>query len=116
MNPTPKNTGEESVRILADAVSLAIRENSGDQRFLDLKRIPLICLSIAGMHDDLKEIKDMIKEDRLSSAEAHETFLTKESFAQQIWPIRSIVYGLVSMILVAVAAAVISMVVIEKAS
>lgn len=106
MNPKPNTSGESSVRVLADAISLAIKENDGDKRFIDLQRVPLICLSITGMHEDLKEIKEMIKEDRVKSNEAHETFITKDSFA----PFKALVYGFVGLILIAVIGAWLSMV------
>lgn len=89
-----------TIRVLADAVTHAIGESEGDKRFIDLKRVPLICLSITKMHEDIKEIKDMIKE-------THGKFVTHESFN----PIKSIVYGVVGLALTTVVIAGLSMVI-----
>jgi hypothetical protein len=78
----------ENVRVLADAVSKAIGENKAEQRFIDVTKIPLICLSITGIHENLKELKEMMKE-------MQATFVRKE----EIMPIRYVCYGLVGMVM-----------------
>lgn len=88
-NPkTPQQEKDfKSVQILADAVGKAINDQQGDERFIDLKRIPLICLSIIGIHDNLKELKEMMKE-------SHARFVNQDQFL----PVRSIVFGVAGII------------------
>lgn len=109
---SPENNPQESVRILADAISKAIGDNKGDSRFIDLHRIPLICLSITGIHESLKDIKEMIATDRESAGQQHESFLTKESFRLEFDPVKSLVFGGVGLALIAMAGAIISLVLV----
>lgn len=64
----------KSIQTLADAVSKAIGENGTDRRFIDITRIPLICLSITGIHASLEELKEMMKE-------APNKYVSQEQFA-----------------------------------
>lgn len=110
MNPIPENDGLDDIRKLAQAVELALKSNP-ERRFIDIDRIPLICLSITGIHGTLERIEAMIKEERQQSEEVHKTFITKDSFEQQFWPVRTIVYGMVGIILVAAIGALVALVV-----
>ena len=98
------------IEVLADAISKAIGDNTNNKRFFDLSKIPLICLNITGMNKTLDEIKEMIMKDRESSNQQHESFLTKESFNLQFEPVKSVVYGGVSIALLALAGAIIALV------
>lgn len=115
MSNESSNNGSEidlkNIQVLADAVSKAIKENKGDMRFIDLARIPLICLSMANMSKALDDIKNMMIANRKESDEQHETFLTKESFNLQFEPIKTVVYGGVGVALLALTGAVISLVI-----
>ncbi len=86
---TNLSSDNESLQVLADAISKAIGESKGDKRFIDLTKIPLICLSITGIHESLKEIKEMITRNKEDSDIQHEKFLTKESFHMQFDPFAS---------------------------
>jgi hypothetical protein len=46
------------VNIISRGLREVFGENEEAQRFIDVKRIPLICKSILDMHDNIKEIKD----------------------------------------------------------
>ena len=110
MTPDQQTTerNERSVRVLADAISHAIQENKGDKRFIDLTKIPLICLSIAGIHESLKEIKNMIVNNKNDSDEEHERFLTKEAFHLEFDTVKAVVYGGIGLVLVTIVGALLS--------
>ncbi len=100
---TPKNQHEidqNTLQVLGDAISLAIKENVGNKRFIDLERIPLICLSITNISKDIAEIKEMILNNRKESDIQHESFVKKGG---EYTLIRSIVFGGVALVLMAVA-------------
>lgn len=90
---------EKTTQALSDALREVFGENTRSQRFVDVTRIPLICKSIVDTNERLKEIKD-----RLDTK-----FVTVEAFT----PVRNVVYGLVSLILVAIVGALLA-VVIQK--
>lgn len=100
----------DSVRVLADAVSEAIKENKGDQRFIDVTKIPLICLSIANINQMLSEIKDMIVTNKSDSDIQHEKFLTKDAFHLEFDPVKSLVFGAVGIALIAMGGALVSVI------
>lgn len=89
-----------SIRVLAEAIEKAINDQNGDKRFIDLTRIPLICLSITGIHSSLEEIKGMIKDIK-------QDFVTHEAFD----PVKNLVYGLVGLMLTSVIVAILAMVI-----
>lgn len=91
---------QKSIEILAQAVTKAINDSKGDSRFIDLSRIPLICLSITNISKDIAEIKEMITNNRKESDIQHESFVKKGG---EYTLIRSIVFGGVSLVLIAVA-------------
>lgn len=66
-------------------------------RYFDASRIPLICQSILAIHEDVKQLSDMMKTDREAAGTEHEKFVTKESF----YPVRNIIYGMVGLVLTA---------------
>lgn len=98
-----KQSNIKSVEILADAISKAIGESTGDKRFVDLTKIPLICLSITNIHKDVGEIKDMIVN---LKKEMTAGFVRNETFT----PIQKVVYGLVGLVLTTVAGSVIALI------
>jgi len=115
MNPISQSiidkNDQESITILAKAVSKAIGENEGNKRFIDLERIPLICLSISNISKALDDIKIMITSNRTESDEQHKSFLTKEAFQLEFGPIKSVVFGVVGLALIAMAGAVIALII-----
>lgn len=95
---------QKSIEILAQAVTKAINDSKGDSRFIDLSRIPLICLSITNIGKDISEIKDMIASNRKESDAQHESFVKKGG---EYLLIRSIVFGGVALVLLAFAKVVV---------
>ena len=87
---------QQNLHILADAISKAIGENKGDQRFIDMSKIPLICLSITGIHESLKELKEIMKENN-SKFVTHDYFYPYKIAGTAI--IVSIVGGLITLLL-----------------
>lgn len=73
---------------------------SEQERFISTQRIPFICKDISDMKKDLKEILEKMED----------VYVTKESFQ----PVRTIVYGVVSLTLVAVFTALLALVVLTK--
>lgn len=94
-----KTNDERVTKLLTDALKDAFGEHVSSGRFVDVARIPLICKSIVDTNERLKEIAD-----KLDNA-----YVTKEAFN----PVKSIVYGLVGLILVSVVGALLYMVVIS---
>lgn len=93
------------------------------QRFINISQIPIICMDIKNikenmaemknnmienvieMKESVKEIIGMMKEDRDKSDTAHERFVTKDG---EYFIIRSIVFGGVGLALIAIAGAIIA--------
>lgn len=94
-----KTNDERVTKLLTDALKEAFGEHAASGRFVDVSRIPLICKSIIDTNDRLKEIAS-----KLDNA-----YVTKEAFN----PVKSIVYGLVALILVSVVGALLYMVVLS---
>ena len=88
--PSQNTIDQNSIKVLADAVTKAIGENGSQKRFIDLERIPLICLSVSNMNKTLEDIKQMIVSNRTESDKQHGSFLTKENFHLEFDPIASI--------------------------
>lgn len=91
---------QKTIETLADAVTKAINANQGNKRFIDLERIPLICLSISNISKSLdthvismgramEEIKDMIVKNKEDSDKQHDKFVTKDG---QYFIVRAIVF------------------------
>lgn len=90
----------KTIQTLADAVTKAIGENKeGDKRFIDIARIPLICLSITSIHTSIEEIKEMMQ-DMKKNFVSHDSFL----------PVKYITFGLVGMIMTGVVGALLTLV------
>lgn len=72
---------------MANAIATAVhdvfslKDQDGQKRFVDISRVPLICQAILGIHQSLQDIKeDMVNKD-------------------QFWPVQTLVYGLVALML-----------------
>jgi len=85
------------IKALSAALREVFSENGKSGRFIDVSRIPLICQHIAGIHDSLAEIK--------------ETLSKKVVTQDQFWPVKTLVYGFVALILVAVVGAIITLII-----
>ena len=109
MTPRDQNDiDQNTLKVLGDAISLAIKENVGNKRFIDLERIPLICLSITNIGKDISEIKDMISSNRKESDAQHESFVTKVEFA----PYKNALNKIAGTIIVALVMAILGLVLI----
>lgn len=106
---TQEQADQKSIKILAAAVSLAIKENKGDARYIDLSKIPLICLGIANMSNDIKEIKEIMASNRKESDSRHEKFLTKIEFS----PYRKALNMIAGLAIVAIVSGLLSLVFIK---
>ena len=91
---------ERMTQALSDALREVFGEKIKTQRFIDVSRIPLICQNINNMHENINEIKSIIKEDS-------RLFITKDEF----WPVKTIVYSLTGSILLAVIGAIVALVI-----
>lgn len=110
MSPSEQHgIDQETIETLAAAVSKAIEQNSGNKRFIDLERIPLICLSIANISSDMKEMKDMMASNRRESDEQHKSFVSKGEFA----PYKTALNTVAGLILVAVVGGLLSLIFIK---
>ena len=94
-----RNSDERMTGFLSEALREVFGENQKTQRFVDVSRIPLICQNINEMHENIKEIKDIIKEND-----------AKHVNHDQFWPIKTLVYSGVGVVLLAVLGAVITLV------
>lgn len=87
---------EQTLHAIEEAVERAFGVGVKDKRYIDVSRIPLICQSIVQIGKDIAELKERV------GAE----YVTQDQFA----PIKSVVYGLVGIILMAVVGALTAMV------
>ena len=98
---TAANTADErTTATLAAALREVFGENRDARRFVDITRIPLICQSIVGIHSELKDLKQMVKE-------TDGKHISREEF----WPVKTIVYSGVGITLTAVIGALIALVI-----
>lgn len=91
-----------------DAIKKAVQEafsaEGGDKRFIDVSRVPLICQAIVTMGSDIGEIKKSIKE---NGVKLDTNFVSKTEFT----PVKTLVYGFVGLILIAVVGAIVGLVI-----
>jgi hypothetical protein len=99
---------QETIETLAAAVSKAMEQNHGSKRYLDLERIPLICLAISNISKALDEIKEMMASNRKESDLQHESFVTKTEFA----PYKNALNKVAGTIIVALVMAVLGLILI----
>lgn len=79
-------------QMIENAVKKAFASNVEGGRYVDISRVPLLCQAVIGID---KKLDDMVTQD-------------------QFWPVKTIVYGLVAIILTAVIVAVVALVVTSK--
>jgi hypothetical protein len=87
----------------SDAITKAVQQafsvEGGDRRYIDITRIPLICQSIVNIEQNLVKI-----DTKLDSS-----FVTKNEFL----PVKTLVFGFVGLILIAVVTAIVGLVIIK---
>lgn len=93
---------EKLTRTLSAALREVFGENEVSGRFVDVQRIPLICKSIIDINEKLTDIVSRMEK----SDEKHVS-------QDQFWPVKTIVYSGVGIVLAAVLTAVIGVVVIN---
>jgi hypothetical protein len=98
-----ENTDDRTTKMLADALREVFGENTSSNRFIDITRIPLICQSINGIHENLTELKQMMKDTDTNHVQ-------QEEFK----PVKLIAYGLVSIILLTVVGALLSLIIVRQ--
>lgn len=91
---------DRNTQSLVEALRQVFGENEEAKRFVDVSRIPLICQSILQIHMDIKDIKQM-------NTDAQKNYITNDQF----WPVKSVVYGAISITLIAVFSALVYLVV-----
>lgn len=88
LNPMDVKTLQE----IEDAVKRAFEAGKGDGRYIDVSRVPLICQSILNIDSKLEDIKgDMVTQD-------------------QFWPVKTLVFGVVGLMLTGIVAALLMLV------
>ena len=87
------NMDETTVRQIERAVERGFSMNVEEGRYIDVSRIPLICQSIIGIDKKLEEMRNNL--------------VTQDQF----WPIRTLVYGVVGLMLSGMVVAIIALVV-----
>lgn len=80
---------EVTTQALVKALEQVFGEQEERQRFIDTKRIPLICKDITDIKQNISDIKDMmaqVKSDLIEKDEKNEDkYLTKEQFSPYKW-------------------------------
>lgn len=84
---------------IEDAVVRAFSAGVDQKRFIDVSRVPLICQSINQIALDIKEIKA-----------TQATLVTQDQF----WPVKTLVYGVVALMLTSVVGALLILVINSK--
>ena len=93
------SSDERTTKSLVDALRTVFGENQDARRFVDITRIPLICQSITGIHETLKELRSMMQD-------AEEKHVSQTEFK----PVKSIVFGLIGIICVGVVGALLKLI------
>jgi len=87
---------EHTKREIREAVQDAFSAGVENKRFVDVSRVPLICQSIVSLADDMKDLK--------------ESMVTQDQF----WPVKTLVYTIVGIMLTSMVLALVSMVLINQ--
>ena len=98
---------EKTLDAIREAVERAFSAGVDNRRFIDVSRIPLICQSIVQIGKDVSDIKHSMQENNDAMNNRMEKFVTQDQFS----PVKAIVYGIVGLVLTAVAIALLAMVV-----
>jgi hypothetical protein len=92
-----KSSDDRVTKALSDALRDVFGEHASSGRFVDVSRIPLICKSIIDTNAKLVEISEKLDK----------KYVTNEVFM----PVKSLVYGFVGLVLVAVVGALLFLVI-----
>ena len=94
---------EQDVKKIAQALRQVFGENVESGRFFDTTRIPFICKDIEGIHETLRDIKELMEQKEKDDAQ---TFVNQDQF----WPVKTITYGLVALMLTGIIGAILAIV------
>lgn len=92
---------ETTTQSIAEALRQVFGEYTEQQRFVDLKRVPLICKQIENIDYSLTEIRETLKSN-------NDKFVNQDQF----WPVKTLVYGVVGLMLTGVVTALLALVLI----
>lgn len=84
---------KETLNAIQQSVEAAFAAGVDDKRFIDISRIPLICQSIVRIDKNIGELKDIV--------------VSQDEF----WPVKTVTYGIVGLILTGVVGALLALVV-----
>ena len=90
-----KHNEREMIKVLSEALRQVFGENQASQKFIDVSRIPLICANIDGIHETQKAMDKKL-----------DGLVNQDQFG----PVKTIVYGLVTLILTSVVVALLTLV------
>lgn len=93
---TQSESDKRVIGLISESLRQVFGENQNAGRFVDVSRIPLICQNINIIHENMKEMKEIISEKLVS----------KEQFSL----VQKIVYGLVSLIVTGFIGALLAMI------
>lgn len=101
---------EVTTQALVKALEQVFGEQEERQRFIDTKRIPLICKDITDIKQNIGDIKEMMKQVKVDLTDTGKENEARYVNQDQFEPIQKVVYGMVGLILIAVVGAVIALV------
>ncbi len=91
-----------NVRVISEALREVFNENVETGKFIDVSRVPLICKSIVDMHQNIADIKTMIEK-------FDDRFVNQDQFS----PVKTLVYGLTTLLLAGVIGSLLKIVLIK---
>lgn len=90
---------DSTTQSFIEAIKQAFGSYTDQQRFIDLKQVPLLCKQVLSIHDDIKEIKEMM---RTNDAR----YVNQDQFAV----VKALSYGLAGAVLSGFVAALLALV------
>lgn len=103
---------ESTTASLTEALREVFGEYTEQQRFIDLKRVPLICKQIEYIHENIAEIKTMMDNVKSDLTKKDTDNSTKYVNQDQFWPVKTLVYGVVGIMLTGIVTALLALVLI----
>ncbi len=95
---------ERTAKVLESALRHIFGEGERQKKFIDVSRIPFICDNIHNIAKDISDIKQAMED---AKEKADERYVNQDQFV----PVKTIVYGLVSLILTGVVGAILALII-----
>lgn len=95
-----QHSDERTTQALADALREVFGENQRSNRFIDVSRIPLICMNINGIHESLGKLVRWTED-------ADARYVNQDQYE----PVKKAMYGLITLILIAVVGAIMALII-----